>query len=152
MTVIAYREGWIAGDSCWFDGEAGLIETSQTKVLRLKSGGLYGGAGACDDRELIAKLNSVRTAEKLPSVAWLSRPSLEGLTALVVLPDCTVWQIDCADEASITPRTGAYAAIGTGAAVAIGAMWFGADAYKAVEAACVHNVYCRTPITTLPLL
>lgn len=155
MTVIAYRDGVMAGDSCWSDGNdegySGLIETLQGKLVLLESGGLYGGAGAAEDRQLVKVLQLVRNATQLPTSRDLESMS-GGISALVVLPDGTCWQIITGkEEGCAYQRTGPYHAIGSGAPIAVGAMWKDATAIEAVKAACEHNVYCRPPITHLKL-
>lgn len=152
MTVIAYRDGVMAGDSCWSYGEgdeniyAGLIFNEQSKIKKLKCGALYGGSGAVDDRELI----SILDGGILPTAKWLQTCQHDNITALLVMPDLTIWRVYTGEgRGGVEPVKLPYAAVGSGAAIAIGAMWTGASAKKAVLAACNHNVYCRPPIHTI---
>ena len=78
MTVIAYRDGMMAADSCWSDNHendscSGLIFSHAPKLRRLSSGALYGGAGASDDRELVALLDNV-TADSFANKAVAPLP------------------------------------------------------------------------------
>lgn len=157
MTIIAYRNGVMASDSCWSDGQgdeniyAGLIFAKESKVRKLESGALYGASGASDDRELLGLINKVTIPQALPSARALQECEHSNVTALLVLPDRSVWRIYTGEEnGGIEPVTGfPYAATGSGSALAIGAMLFGASAEEAAHVACVHNVYCRPPIHTV---
>lgn len=156
MTVIAYRAEIMAGDSCWSDGadgaHAGVITNIQTKLIRLKSGALYGGAGATDERALVQLLQNARTVKHLPPALELSKLEYENLQALIVLPDRTVWLIDGGPAGNgVEPVNQEFAAIGTGGPIAIGALARGATAEQAVRIACKWNVYCRPPVHTLRL-
>ena len=141
----------MAGDSCWSDGESeglytGLIFNEQSKIKVLKNGWLYGGSGAVDDRELIEGIE----AAGLPPARWLQSCQHDNISALLVDTDRNIWRIYTGERlGGIEPVKLPYAAVGSGTSVAMGALWTGASAKKAVLAACVHNVYCRPPIHTI---
>lgn len=154
MTVITYRDGTLACDSCWNDD--GLITSSATKITRLPYGKLYGAAGDCDDRGLLELLRPVQVPAELPT-----RRTLEELrsdiSALLIFcePQLRVFVVDCcppgkADEVSgIYEVRGPFIAVGSGRDVAMGAMAYGAGAVEAAHAACEHDVNCRPPIHCL---
>jgi hypothetical protein len=151
LTVIAYRNGIMAGDSCWSEAD-GLIINSQNKLIRLPSGALYGGAGAPDDRALLGLLCDVEERTRLPDWTTLQGANYEELEALLVLPDESVWSINGGAKGyGVCPVSLPYIAIGAGAAVAIGALAAGATAKRAVDLACRHNTFCRPPVHTLTL-
>jgi hypothetical protein len=148
MTTIAYRDGILACDSCWSDDS--LVVLSQTKILRLRSGALYGAAGHVDDRALVAALQDASGPADLPSHEDLYEMKTE-IRALLIFPDGSVFMIDAKEPcAGVTPL-GPFAAVGSGGRVAMGAMAMGASAEQAVEIACRLDTYCRLPIHTLAL-
>ncbi|MCX7177968.1 MAG: hypothetical protein NTX56_04090 [Proteobacteria bacterium] len=157
MTVIAYRAGIMAGDSCWSDGGrdgdyGGLITNSQNKLMRLPSGAVYGGAGATDDRSLIQLLAKVKTARSLPPSTIVADEQFAELQCLLALPDGTLWLINGGPEGNgVEPVSTEFSAVGTGAPIAIGAMARGATAEQAVRIACRWNVFCRPPIHKIKL-
>lgn len=150
MTVITYRSGIIACDSCWNDA-SGMIDNLQTKIQRLPSGALYGAAGDVDDRRLVELLKDVKHSCELPASTVL-REFSENINALIILPSWKVFYVDTGEEdGAICPVQGDYAAVGIGRLLAIGAMAAGASAYSAVQLTCQHNVYCRPPVHQLRL-
>lgn len=157
MTVIAYKDGVMAGDSAWsLCGEDathdGLIVNSMNKLTRLRSGALYGGAGSSDDRQLLDLLQDVSTAARMPDVRKLRGTLQEGVHALLVLPDGSIWEVETGeDDGGVMPVNRTWHAVGSGRALAMGAMAVGASARHACEVACDFNTYCRLPITTLKL-
>jgi hypothetical protein len=156
MTVIAYKDGLMAGDSCWsMTGEGshdGLIVNVADKLVRLRSGGLYGAAGAVDDRQLLDLLHDVHSPEMLPDVRKLRATLHSDILALLVLPDGSIWEVATGeDEGGIMPVKPKFHAVGIGRSLALGAMAQGANARRAIEIACEFNVYCRGPVTALRL-
>lgn len=151
MTVIAYRAGIMAGDSCWANSSTGTIDNLQNKMQRLKSGLLYGGAGDCDDRKLLTMLHRVKTPAQLPTAEKLKEIA-DSINALLVFPSGDVFYLDTgAEDGAVCPVQTLFAAVGSGRQIAIGAMAAGATAYSAVQITCQHNVYCRPPIHQLRL-
>jgi ATP-dependent protease HslVU (ClpYQ) peptidase subunit len=152
VTVIAYRDGVLAGDSGWSDN--GVFITNQTKVLRLDTGVLYGGAGHADDRELLHLLKNVASPHRLPSARSLIDASRE-CGAIIVFPDGAVWTITTGDneDSGVCPIAAPFIAIGSGSKIAHGAMLAGASAARAVEVTCGQfgDIYCKPPVHTLRL-
>src|SRR6266550_8024970 len=163
MTVIAWKDGVMASDSCVSDYDL-VCSTSAQKIERLSSGALWGSAGDCDCRAVIALFDKVRDPSKFPSKVDIAGAKTE-FVALLALPRGGVWHISCGphNEAgwpedggeaaqiwSVTTSKGYYA-IGSGGIAALCAMDAGATAEMAVGIACNRNVYCRRPIHVMTL-
>ena len=65
MTIIVWRAGMMASDSCW--ASLGTQTVSMIKIKRLTSGALLGSAGENDCREMEALLDKIRDPLKLPT-------------------------------------------------------------------------------------
>lgn len=156
MTTVAYRAGVMACDSCWTDG-AGGIDSLASKIRRLKSGALLGAAGDNDARPLERLLDRVAAPARMPSLEKLIAIRRE-FTGLLVLPCGAVfkiatallppenWDADFSDDIGVWPIHAPFAAIGSGAAYALGAMAADKDAIAAVEIACGFDPNSRPPI------
>ncbi len=170
MTTIAYRNGIMAGDSSFtFNG---IVDTLSRKVFRLKSGALLGQAGDNDGRPLLDLLEGVRTARQLPARADILALRINFL-GLLVLPSRsarlsgfageaargTMFKINSAlkppeqwsdandgQDIGIWPIEAPFAAIGSGAELALGAMAQGATAIQAVKIACRFDIHSRPPV------
>ena len=162
MTIIAWRAGIMACDSCW--ASAGTQTVSMIKIKRLASGALLGSAGDNDSRIMERLLDKIKSPDKLPSRAQLAETKLE-YEGLLALPRGGVWLISAgrmneagyADADSVFDETpdlgvwpaatmGGYAACGSGGDYALAAMDAGATARQAVEIACKRNINCRPPV------
>jgi hypothetical protein len=163
VTVIAYRSGVMACDSCWASN--GTQNVSATKIIRLSSGGLLGSAGDNDIRALVNLVDKIRSPSQLPSRRSLAETRI-SCEALLAFKSGDVWMIstgghddagypidDDADYGCWPAATiGGYAAAGSGADYALAAMDAGASARQAVEIACRRNIHCRLPVHTVKLL
>lgn len=161
MTVVAWRAGVMACDSCWTYGDTHVV--SQIKIKRLSSGALLGTAGDNDGRAMEALLDKIKDPRRLPSRIELAQTK-DSFMGLLALPKGGVWIIatgpvdemgfpvadtyDQREDYGVWPATtiGGYAAIGSGADYALSAMDAGASAKVACEIACRRNVHCRPPI------
>jgi hypothetical protein len=157
MTIIAWRAGIMACDSCW--ASAGIQTVSMVKIKRLASGALLGSAGENDSREMERVLDKIRHPDKLPTRTELIALKL-GYAGLIAFPRGGVWMVSTgkADEAGyaddddedmgIWPAAtmGGYAACGSGQDLALAAMDAGATAREAVEIAIKRNIDCRGPV------
>lgn len=160
MTVIAYRSGIMACDSCWSYGDTQVA--SLIKIRRLSSGALLGQAGDNDCRAVDALLDKVKDPKKLPSRDELAR-TLTDFQGLLAFPKGSVYviSIGAVDQAGwsqngdigVWPATsmGGFAAVGSGAECALAAMDAGATAREAVQIACRRNLYCRGPVHVIKL-
>ncbi len=156
MTVIAYRDGIMACDSLWSVGHLKVLW--HTKIIRLASGALFGDSGDADNRELIALLTGCKSGKDIPSVETLASLRAQAV-AILVFPSGVGWYIvspgeDKSGGCGIWPawkgRKG-FNAVGSGDALAIGAMEAGASALDAVKIACRRNIMCELPAHILEL-
>ena len=134
MTVIAYRDGVMAADTLASDGL--LKVAGMRKVVRGSDGVLYGVAGAAGICCAIARWVESGYRGDMPAL----RVEDQTADVLVVGVDGVI--------SALTPYgqedyPGAeYFAIGSGSAVAMGALHAGADAEGAVRAAIEHGLGC----------
>jgi hypothetical protein len=158
MTTIAFDGKILAGDTRWCDNDVHVI--SRTKICRLPSGSLYGGAGSADDRELVALLSKVKKLNQFPTLAQLGAIR-QDLRAILVLPSGRVFIIDTchilpgepeASECGVT-EFDVPCAIGSGGQLALAVMMGQdkPDAFKAVQVACDLDPNSRRPVTRLTL-
>jgi hypothetical protein len=162
MTTIAWDGKVLASDARWCDGDVQVI--SRTKIQRLPSGALYGGAGSSDDRELLAMLAKVKRGDALPSLAQLGTIR-QNLRAILVLPNRRVYVLDTcntspgepdAEECGCTEYD-SPCAVGSGAALALAAMkaqilkGHKPDAFEAVKIACDLDPQSKGPVYRLTL-
>lgn len=123
MTVIAFRSGVLAADTLALNG----AKTRQSKLRRLKDGRLVGFAGVFVDAiEYVKYLDGER--DDMPE--WMDNG---GCSALIVTREGVVEHYEDGKGPIIIQEE--FAAIGSGAQFAYGAMHMGATAEQAVEAA-----------------
>jgi hypothetical protein len=155
MTTIACKSGVMACDSCWTDGND-LQGTSMTKVIRLKSGALLGEAGDNDSRAVVKLLQSVKTFEQMPTALELAACCVD-YAAIILFPNMTMAQIlimrhgaegELSYTAQAWPVNRGCSAVGSGAAVAIGAMKAGRSAREAVAISCDTDPNSKLPVHT----
>jgi hypothetical protein len=138
MTVVAYRDGLLAADRLvcdpW-DIRAGY----DTKIFK-RNGNFYGFAGPRSEIEIYQH--------------WLFAPDLktiptlnEGISCLCIKSD-GIWRAG-GKTPCLTKVEAPFAAIGTGAHIALGAMWMGATAEQAVQAAIALDTGCGGPVDVL---
>lgn len=162
MTVIAWRAGIMACDSCWSHGDTQVA--SLIKIKRLQSGALLGQAGDNDARAMEVLLDKIKDPKKLPTRDELAK-TLVDFIGLLALPKGGVFVVSSApvDQAGwpsqdgtvgVWPATsmGGYAAVGSGSDYALSAMDAGASAREAVVIACRRNLSCRAPVHVMKLL
>jgi hypothetical protein len=157
MTIIVWRAGVMACDSCWASN--GTQTVSMIKIKRLSSGALLGSAGENDSREMERLLDKIKHPDKLPTRQELIAIRLD-YEGLIAFPRGGVWMIASGkvdeagyaddDEADMgvwpAATMGGYAACGSGGDYALAAMDAGATARQAVEIACKRNINCRPPV------
>lgn len=140
MTVVAYRDGVLAADSAASDGDT--IAHDIKKCWRIR-GNLIGCAGFVTDiTKFILWFRDGADEDEFPK--------MRDLSALMVTPDAKIYSYDQLGPAP-TECTSKYVAMGSGGAIALGAMYAGADAVTAVKAAIKHSHGCAGPIRTLRL-
>jgi len=157
MTVIAYRDGVMACDSCWND--RGTIDTLGNKIVRLKSGALLGQSGDNDVRELIGLLQHVKTPQTLPSRSQLIalRADFDGLLVFKknrifrIATTCKLIETLEEEDIGVWEISRPFAAIGSGGDFALGALAAGKSAREAAALACRFNINCRLPVYAVAL-
>lgn len=143
MTTIAYRDGILAADTLACS-ESGLRSSSMVKIMRVR-GGLAGTVGKCSQAQAIVRwLEDGRAADR-PKFADGS-------------DDYTVVWLPDEGEATLIENGGEeplgdapYHAFGSGREIALGAMYMGATAKEAVEAAIAISVWSGGDVTVLKL-
>jgi 20S proteasome alpha/beta subunit len=137
MTTIAIRDGVMVGDS----QATGSYHSRVRKIARTPDGSLIGACGNVDECQAVA--------------AWLvggcegKPPAMSNSTVLVLRTDGTIWIAERAYRPyRLCER---FAAIGSGSAVAIGAMEAGATALQAVKIAAKHDGGTSGPYHTLKI-
>lgn len=143
MTVIAYRDGVMAGDGRVTD-KAFIIRDDDRKVFKLKDGSLLGVAGDTVGCTIIKSMLEATIKEKKKS---LPNIPVKNAEALLVDPKGDIWWFNRGWEKQPDP----YAASGSGWQVAMTAMDFGADAVTAAKAACRRTITCGGKITVVKL-
>lgn len=145
MTTIAYRDGILAADSRGYAGNHASLGT-KSKIRKCPDGTLVG-------------CSSNKPGQTEAVMAWfmagadpLKAPTFgEGgpdFTLLVVRADGTALYGDGSFHLS-GPLTAPFFAVGSGRGPAYGALEMGASAQRAVEVACLHDVWSGGPIETL---
>mgnify|MGYP005810366565 CR=1 FL=1 len=140
MTTVVYTQGVMASDSsCWEDDTHAHPVRKIWRVHKC----LVGCAG------LFADINAF--------VQWVKAgadeddyPKLKSLSSIVVQPSGKVLAYEEAGPLPIEVQ-GAYCAIGSGAAVALGALHQGATAVQAVRAARAHDKGTKGRIVSVKL-
>lgn len=130
MSTVAYRDGILAADS---QATAGNIACRAEKIFALPNC-IVGGAG-----HLTAVIRFVEWMRAGQSAK--KKPDLDGdsLAAIVVWPDGRVEEWD--GTLVPMPVFEQFTAVGSGRALAIGAMSMGASAVQAVEVAATWDVH-----------
>ena len=137
MTVIAIKDGVLACDSGIFAG--GVYVGSVTKAARMSNGNVIGAAGEYGAiSPFLAQCEGGHDADlpdDLPKDSWALMLSASGGIYCLDGPHKGWFVIDAP-----------FAALGSGANIAIGAMAAGASAERAVEIACEWAEGCRGPV------
>ena len=140
MTTVAYSKFTMASDSSCFIGQTHIL--SMRKVWRI-GGGLVGCAGD--------------VADILKFVRWLKDgadedeyPEMASMEAIVVNPDGAARAYENGHSQGM-PIRDPYCAIGSGRDVALGAMYAGAGARTAVQAAIRHTGQYKPPVRVFRL-
>lgn len=161
MTTIAWDGKVLACDARWCMDDITVI--SRTKIMRLPSGALYGGAGGFDDREMIAMLAKVKKPAQLPTLTQLGTIR-QGLRGLLILPSrrafvidtCHIAPGDADAEECMVAELDTPCAVGSGGKFALAAMKAQAlrgrvSAFEAVKVACDLDPNSKGPVYRLTL-
>lgn len=157
MTIVAYKAGVMACDSCWATRE--VIDNLACKIYRLKSGALIGQAGDNDARDVVERFTNVKDPRSFPGRKELHDFRIDFL-GLLVLPKGRIFKIatthqlleHCDDDIGVWEISLPFAVVGSGSEVALGAMAAGKSARDAAAIASRYVTSCRPPIHTRTLL
>lgn len=139
MTCIVYRDGVLAGDSLITMGSTKSPEVAR-KVNRLRTGQLFGSSGNEEGGHLLRE--SLLRGDPTP-------PKLKSVNGLRVDPNGSIWFYEGLRWTRVTGAD--FAAIGSGADYAIGALYMGASAKEAVRIAAKCNTHCGGRIYSVSL-
>lgn len=141
MTVIAYRDGALAADSFMISG--GGVIGSCMKIARNKKGDLAGAAGTAAYSFSFLKWFSNGERGKPPQAIrdnqYMDRGAVFRRSGVI-----EIWEPEGRFE-----LTAPYYSLGSGKSEALGAMWMGATAEQAVEAAMALDQDCGGEIRVL---
>jgi ATP-dependent HslUV protease subunit HslV len=139
MTTVAYRDGWMVADSQLTSGNT--MKHRVAKIERLPDGRLVGLAGDWPSAlRALAWIRAGGDPESTPD-------DLDDATCLMVASESGVALYD--SDLTAMPLLDAFAAIGSGAEYAVGAMEAGATAEEAVLIACRRDPSSSFPIHKL---
>ena len=146
MTIIAYRDGIMAGDS-WVSSTSGRFCGNVVKIQKNKFGMLLGASGGSAEAYEFHEW----FADQDPTT-WRKMP--EGLRthALIVLPNNEVWDVE---EGRVLPCPDisefGFTAVGSGVSYAMAAMAMRATAEQAVEVAIKLSMDCGGEVHSVRL-
>lgn len=141
MTVIAYRDGVLAADSAFVQED--MMWGTAEKIWRRDDGALIGGHGSAGYCEQFRSWAMAGEDGDPPE----SDKGEEGYSCgLIVRP---TGEVEIHTPHGVLPFSGPYYAMGSGSALALGAMAAGMTAAEAVAVACDHCVWCGGPVTVL---
>lgn len=140
MTIVVYRDGVMAADSLVTDHD---LRCGAVRKIQKINGCLVGAAGGLAEVQMFFAWYAARAGTDRPV---LTDDNFEGL---VVMPG---GQVNWYGHGLLPTRLDApYHAIGSGFKVAMGALWMGASAERAVECAIALNIRCGGPIDVIRL-
>jgi hypothetical protein len=147
MTIIAYRDGIMAGDTLVSSDEGQFVGFDE-KVVKNLLGALWGAMG--DNGECHRCCEWFLKAKGL--VDLHAPPRFSDGQGLIVFPDGDVFTVyDGYARQSIEHRHFGYTAIGAGCDFALGAMAMGATAEQAVKVAIDFSLLCGGEIHSVRL-
>lgn len=141
MTVIAYKDGIIAGDRYAISHR--IVVSNRQKIGRSNDGTLHGASGNGAQCETFHEWIKIVGSE----ATFLDPPFAKHprIGVIIILPDRRIHLIETEDDEIHREWYGTnppFAAIGIGTELALGAMAAGADAIEAVRIACQFHVDC----------
>lgn len=143
MTCIAYRNGFMASDSTATMG--GSIFGFCRKIARNSKGDLAGASGDAVYMQAFLDWFEGGEKKKRPNGVDRERPG-ESSRGIIVRKD---GKIEVYEFDQVYNIAAPYFAIGSGRCEALGAMFIGASAFGAVEAAIAHDTGCGGKIVVL---
>lgn len=144
MTTIAYRDGVIAADTCMTRGYL-VVPGRVRKIARNKLGDLAGVSGDATWAWAFLAWFEAGEEGEMP----VARETDDVIDRAVVFRSNAPRDVIVIEPHGRFEHTAPYYAIGSGADVALGAMFEGATPDRAVAAAVAHDGPTRYPIDVL---
>lgn len=132
MTIIVYKDGILAADSLISDGNLGWGNIK--KIAKTKSGYLAGSAG--------------HQSKVIDFLVWAKKEDFSTLPptkhcdneSIIITPKGEIWFYE--NSHNFVKMKNNFIALGDGAAIAMGAVFMGANAQEAVKAAIAYCITC----------
>jgi ATP-dependent protease HslVU (ClpYQ) peptidase subunit len=137
MTIVVYRDGYIVSDSMLSHGNIHFC--TARKITKTKKGVLAGASGNVRCISEFLKWVEKDTYKNPPLHIFED----EDFNGMIIYPTNRIFLYENNFPYEVE---GKFAAIGSGGDVAIGALYTGASALTAVNAAIAHCIYCGGPI------
>lgn len=139
MTTVAFRDGVMAADSACHDGST--FTHRLQKIHRMPNGALAAFAG--DVEQAMALFDWLKGGQRG------RKPKSRDVSVLYVTPQRKILHYNGGRKAHVIAEP--FYCIGSGADIAFGAMFAGADAKTAVRAAIKRDAFSRGPVTSKEL-
>lgn len=139
MTTVVYRDGVLAADSRITECQGSrALPYAERKIFRLPDGGLVTWTGGV--REAYEVIEALLEGEE-------DLPEVQDTTVIRIDPKGRAWVYE--GKLPWLRQKGPYAAWGTGAPYAYGALFVGASAEEAVKAGIKFDSYSGGPVRSL---
>lgn len=149
MSTVAYRDGTMAADTIMsFNSELmyGVHKVGRTKRFLFGFVGQFAGMAPLYDWLVVVEQMEDHPEKFYKHAEHLNMGKSEG-SALIADEDGKVWQL--LDDGGVVRLNGAYQAVGSGDGYAHGALFCGADAHSAVEAAINFDAFTGGHVETV---
>ncbi len=147
MTTVAYRDGVMAADGRG-NVNGRIVSSVDVKIRRLSDGSLATG---CGSSAIIATYLKWLEDRSTPRPSLMSVVDKEdGATVFVVRKDGRIERHE-PDGIEVEPEDLPFFSCGSGAMAALAAMHMGAGSKRAVEIACLCDVYSGGRIITMTI-
>lgn len=140
MTIVVYRDRVLAADTLLSAGSTAWAFGK--KIRKAKDGSLI---GACGNISFVQEF--LDWGEQENRCEFEPPKSNQINQGLLVSWKQTLYYVG----KNPVPIKGPYFALGSGSDIALGALWMGASAQQAVNAAISHNVHCDGTIDSVEL-
>ena len=138
MTVVCYRNGILAADSLFVIDDSTKCPIGTVKKIFQRGHFIYAFAGC--PFNIMNYINAFNVSEPLDDDATIIEFRKDSKTFYEI-----------SSKGSLNIGIPEFFAIGSGAEAALGALYMGATAIEAVEAACNVNIFCGLPVEHIRL-
>lgn len=147
MTVIAYRDGVMAGDSLLAGDNTVCAYVDKIRDINGYFVGICGHWGVASELFKWFEEECVDGPKRPPETVLVDDDKYPTMMLIVRKTDGFVWRVDGIGYPQEVAAP--FFALGTGDDVAIGAMAMGADAETAVKVACEYDIHSGGKIKVL---